>query len=307
MNEVMSKAGWLLLLVLSASKIDIDGELTTNHSMDRPAVVRLFRGAALVQETLADSRGRFRFRKVDPGPYVIHVECDGYYGKDVQIQAADSSHHVSIALQRAAGEAAAPTFDPFRELDIPSRAKKEFDLGLREQQAGQCPKAMPHFQKAIDAYPEYGEAFTEMARCDLQNKDLAAAEDAFKKAVQFTTGVYPTVNLATLYVSQGRLDEAQALITRLLPRNPTEGELYAALARIYFAKGDTHNAEVAGLEAHSRGHRSPDVHLILANIYESQHKRAAVLTQLTTYLDEDPRGAKSDQVRKQLADLQSRP
>jgi hypothetical protein len=49
------------------------------------------------------------------------------------------------------------------------------------------------------------------------------------------------------------------------------------------------------------------VHLILANIYESQHKRAALLTQLTIYLDEDPRGAKSDEVRRQLADIQSHP
>jgi tetratricopeptide (TPR) repeat protein len=317
-NEFMSKAGCLLSLALSTallsvsalsapSKIDIEGEITTIHRMDRPALVRLFSGAALVQEILADSRGRFRFRKVDPGPYVIRVECDGYFGKDVQLQAADTNQHISIALQPTADEAAPPAFDPFREFDIPGPAKKEFNLGVREQQIGQCPKAVPHFQKAVDIYPQYGEAFTELARCQLQKKDVAAAEESFKKAIQFTSDVYPAVNLATLYVSLGRVDEAQTLIVGLLPRNPTEGELYAVLTRIYFAKGDTRNAELAGLEAHSRGHRSPDVHLILASIYESQHKRAPLLTQLTTYLDEDPRGAKSDQVRKQLADIQSHP
>lgn len=315
-NEFMSKAVWLLSLVLStaslslaapaaSTKIDIDGEITTIRRMDRPVQVRLFSGEALVQETLADSRGRFRFRKVDPGQYVIRVKCDGYFGQDVQVQAAETNPHVSIALQPTADETPLPpAFDPFRELDIPAPAKKEFNLGVREEQTGQCPKAVPHFQKAIAIYPQYGEAFTELARCQLQKKDVMAAEESFKKAIQFTPAVYPTVNLATLYVSQNRLDEAQTLVGRALTRNPTEGELYAAMARIYFAKGDAHNAELAGLEAHSRGHQSPDVHLILASIYESQHKRAALLTQLTTYLDEDPHGTKSDQVRRQLAAIQ---
>jgi tetratricopeptide (TPR) repeat protein len=318
-NEFMSKAGWLLSLVLSIallsrtapaapSKIDIEGEITTLRRMDRPVLVRLFSGDAVVQEMMADSRGRFRFRKVDPGQYVIRVECDGYFGKDVKVQAAETDQHVSIALQPTADEMPVPpAFDPFRELDIPAPAKKEFNLGVRDEQTGQCPKAVPHFQKAIAIYPQYGEAFTELARCQLQKKDVAAAEESFKRALQFTPAVYPTVNLATLYVSQNRLDEAQTLIARALTRNPTEGELYAAMTRIYFAKGDTRNAEAAGLEAHSRGHRSPDVHLILANIYESQHKRSALLTQLTTYIDEDPRGAKSDEVRRRLADIQSRP
>jgi predicted Zn-dependent protease len=135
----------------------------------------------------------------------------------------------------------------------------------------------------------------------------AAAEEAFQKAVQFASGVNPAVNLSTLYVGDGRLEEAQQLIIRLLPKNPTEPELYAALTRIYFAEGRVHEAELAGLEAHSRGHESPDVHLILAKIYESQQNRAALITQLRTYLEERPQGAMADQVRKQLSDVQTSP
>jgi tetratricopeptide (TPR) repeat protein len=113
------------------------------------------------------------------------------------------------------------------------------------------------------------------------------------------------INLEPL--AQGRLDEAEKLVTSLLPKNGAEGDLYAALTRIYFAKGRFHDAEVAGLEAHSRGHRSPDVHLILAKIYESQKNRAALITQLQTYLDESPRGTMADQVSKQLLDVRKSP
>ena len=50
--------------------------------------------------------------------------------------------------------------------------------------------------------------------------NTGAAEDAFKKAVQFTGEIYPSVNLATLYINEGRLDEAQDVITRLCRRMP---------------------------------------------------------------------------------------
>jgi tetratricopeptide (TPR) repeat protein len=199
------------------------------------------------------------------------------------------------------------SFDPFRDLEIPSRAKKEFNAGMRQRKDEKCAKAMPHLQKAVDIFPKYGEAYTEIGRCYVQMKNRAAAEEVFKKAIQFTTGVYPAVNLSSLFLDEGRLDEAQQLITRLLPKNPTEPELYAALARIYFAQGRLHDAELAGLEAHSRGHESPDVHLILAKIYEGQGNRAALITQLRLYLEEKPEGTMADQTRKQLANIQKAP
>jgi tetratricopeptide (TPR) repeat protein len=298
----------LAFSALGAQKIDIQGEVVTSNRAGAPIVVRLLKGTTPIQQMLADDRGKFKFRKVDPGSYVIHAECDGYYSQDVPVVVSDSTHPVNISLEPVHEDPAfTSAFNPFRALEIPPQAKKEFEAATREQKGPPCEKAMPHLQKAVTIYPRYGEAFTEIARCYLLMNNPAAAEEAFKKAVQFTGEIYPSVNLATLYVNEGRLDEAQGLITRLLPKSPAEGELYAALTRIYFAKGRIHDAELAGLEAHARGHQSPDVHLILAKIYDDQHKRAALLTQLITYLDENPRGAKADEVRKQLRDLQTTP
>ena len=198
-------------------------------------------------------------------------------------------------------------FDPFRDLEIPSRAKKEFDIGMRQKKDVKCAKTLPHLQKAVTIFPKYGEAYTEIGRCYVQMNNRAAAEEAFKKAIQFSNGVYPSVNLSSLYLDEGRLDEAQQLISRLLPKNPTEPELYASLARIYYAQDRLHDAELAGLEAHSRGHESPDIHLILAKIYESQNNRAALITQLRIYVEEKPEGPAADQARKQLSAIQSNP
>lgn len=170
-----------------------------------------------------------------------------------------------------------------------------------------CAKSMPHLQKAVTIFPRYGEAYTEIGRCYVQMDNRPAAEDAFKKAIQFSNAVYPSVNLSSLYLDEGRVNEAQQLITPLLRKNPTEPELYAAMARIYFAQGRLPEAEQAGLEAHSLGHDSPEIHLILAKVYESQQNRAALVTQLRIYLEEKPEGPAADQARKQLSAIQNNP
>src|SRR5262249_42509872 len=251
-NSAMGKALILFILIAVPQKFDIQGEVITTNRIATPIVVRLLKGTTPIQQMLADDRGKFKFRKVDPGLYVIRAECDGYYAQDVSVQVSDSIHPVSISLEPVHND---PTFtsafNPFRDFEIPAQAKKEFDQAMRQQKGPPCEKAMPHLQKAVAIYPRYGEAFTEIGRCYLFMNNLAAAEEAFKKAVQFTGEMYPSVNLATLYVNQGRLDEAQELITRLLPKNQAQGELYAALSRIYFAKGRIHDAELAGLEAHA--------------------------------------------------------
>jgi tetratricopeptide (TPR) repeat protein len=290
--------------VLAPAKFDIQGQIINARRVDAPALLRLLSGNTIVQTTAADPRGHFRFRKIDPGSYVIHVESDGYYGQDIPVQLSDSISNLDITLTPTADNPlSSATFDPFRSLDIPAKAKKEFNLGVLPQKDGKCDGRITHLQKAVAIYPQYGEAFTEIARCYVQMNDLAAAETAFKSAAQFSDGVYATVNLATLYLNQGRLDEAQALITPLLQKRPTEGELYAAQARIYYAKGRTREAELAALEAHERGHKSPDMHLILAKIYQDQGRRSALLTQLMTYLDENPRGAAADQVRREIQEI----
>ena len=199
------------------------------------------------------------------------------------------------------------TFDPFRDLEIPSKAKREFDVAMRQKKDVRCAKSMPHLQKAVMIFPKYGEAYTEIGRCYVQMDNRPAAEDAFKKAIQFSNAVYPSVNLSSLYLDEGRGNEAQQLITPLLRKNPTEPELYAAMARIYFAQGRLPEAERAGLEAHSLGHDSPDIHLILAKVYESQQNRAALVTQLRIYLEEKPEGPAADQARKQLSAIQNNP
>src|SRR3954451_20235413 len=99
----MSKV-WLLFFLfpaqcLASSKVDIQGEVAADHRLGTPAAVQLIRGKIAIQETFSDDRGRFKFKKIEPGSYTIHVECSGYYGQDVEIQVTDRIEPVKITLE----------------------------------------------------------------------------------------------------------------------------------------------------------------------------------------------------------------
>ena len=82
----MRRALVLISLVIAAQKFDIQGEVVTSNRIATPILVRLFKGTTQIQQMLTDDRGKFKFRKVDPGSYTIHAECDGYYAQDVPVQ-----------------------------------------------------------------------------------------------------------------------------------------------------------------------------------------------------------------------------
>ena len=296
--------------VVASTTVDIQGTLSTGpgERLHEPVLVRLLSGENEVQEQLAGFNGQFRFKKVLPGSYVIRIERDGYNLQDVPIVTTSPTYRIQITLQATPIESAfSGAHDPFTSLSVSPAARKEFELGMGEQKIGRCDAALQHFQKAVALYPKYGDAFDEIGNCDIRSGNFQGAEESFKKAMAFSDPVHPAVKLSDLYLVQKRYDEAQNLILKLLPQNPTEGDLYAAIARVYYAVGRIRDAELAGLEAQSRTHQSADVHLLLAKIYEEQNNRPARITQLRAYLDENPRGAKADEVRKLLLGLTGNP
>src|SRR5206468_3770086 len=117
---------------------------------------------------------------------------------------------------------------------------------------GECAKAIPHFEKAIALYDKYGDAFNEMGNCFKQEGRFEEAEDSFEKAIERNTSIYPSMNLADLYATRKRFDDAHRVIRQALENHPSEGDLYFAMARVYFDQGRMQEAEAAGLNAHSK-------------------------------------------------------
>ena len=182
--------------------------------------------------------------------------------------------------------------------DLPRAAKRELEAGMKDRRSGNCNQAIPHLQKAIALAPKYGDSHNELGICFLKQDKLSEAEAEFRTAVELKATIDAPINLADLYAKQKRFDEAMQVLQKALTANPTEGDLFFALARIYVEQGELRKAEYAGLEAHSRIHRNADVHLLLAKIYLSTNNYPALSTQYETYLIENPAGSVPEDIRK---------
>ena len=295
-----------VLFPVSIYAVDINGQVRigARSGLPNPATVQLVRERQVVLEQFTGLDGRFEFPSVEPGRYVIRAKYEDMPETEVVVEALRGNYRVPITIQPPKDSPVGSTETvSINQLQIPRAAKREYAQGLKRRKAGDCAQALPHLQKAIALAPTYGEAYNELGICLKKQGELKEAERAFLKAVRYNGTIYPSINLADVYAIQHRYEEGRQLLQAAIQKNPVEGDLFFALARIYFDEGNTSKAEAAGLEAHSRTHRTADVHLLLAKIYLSSKNYPALTTQLETYLVENPAGSYADEVRKSLKEL----
>jgi tetratricopeptide (TPR) repeat protein len=283
---------------------EIDGHVRANGDY-RVATVQLLRAgdSMVMEEKLIGVDGRFQFRNLRNGSYVLKVRAQGFEQAEIGVQLVlpTSREAVQVDLRpvRNPGEGPAATV-PITTFQIPKDAKKEYEQGVKDRKNGQCQKAVPHLEKAVAVFNKYGEAFNELGNCFAEMGQVRQAEDSFKKAIEYSETVYPSINLADLYAKEKRYPDALSVLRASAAEHRAEGDVDFAIARIHFDQGRLKEAEEAGLQAHGKKHRMADVHVLMAKLYLSQKKYAELVAQLRLYLEENPSGPVADQVRKTL-------
>lgn len=100
----------------------------------------------------------------------------------------------------------------------------EFSVGVRIALAGHRDEARDHFRRALDARPDYAEAWSNLGVLLARDGKPEEAERAFLRAVELapeeTTAL---ANLAVFYEKEGRPVEAERLYERILSIDPGDG------------------------------------------------------------------------------------
>jgi tetratricopeptide (TPR) repeat protein len=295
---------FVLIGALPLAAGDIEGRVRAGDM--KRVQIQLLRDRLVVEERFV-SDGRFEFHNLNRGSYTVRARAEGYVEEEIAIDLPrrNSRELINIDLRRAESRPEGPgeTISVV-EYQIPRSARRAYEEGLEERKRGHCEKAVPHLQTALAAFQKYGEAFNELGNCFIQMKEFGKAEESFKKAIEYTGTIYPSMNLADLYANQKRFADAQTVLRQSIAKHPSEGDLYFAMAVIHFDEGRLRDAEEAGRLAHEKIHRLADVHLVLAKVYLNLKDQSAVIDQLRLYLDENPKGPVADRVRRNLEKLQ---
>ena len=244
------------------------------------------------------------------------VSCDlranlpGYRSDDVSLtdrRALDHTDVGVIVLHRVfAVEGVAVSS---MSLNAPKKARNAYESGLKAMRSGRMEGAAKEFERAIEAYPQYANAWLELGRVRQRLGTAPTAREAWKKAIELDpklTGPYVELGLdaglshdwkpATQYLDQG---------LRLDPVDYPEAWFGDAVAHYYLGEYDS--AEKSAREAvrlDSKG-RNPRAGYVLGMILAQKGDREGAAAELRSYLKAAPHAPDAQMVKAQLAAIEN--
>jgi tetratricopeptide (TPR) repeat protein len=252
-----------------------------------------------IQE-LVSADGRFAFRNVSYGPYTLSIRVPGHEPVSQEISVPGEPHLMIEIGKRTRLPATATT--SLVELQIPRSAQLQYEHGRDRSRKGDCSGALKYLADAVRLFANYADAHNAIGNCHVQLQHPTLAEEAFRKAIELTASVYPALNLADVYIKQGRLEEAEAVLTRALRRDPTQGDAYYGLALLRVQQHRFDEAERLAFQAHERSKHLEDVHLLLAQVHQRQGHTALIPADLQSYVNEAKPNPMRDRIQKLLTD-----
>lgn len=235
----------------------------------------------------------------------VRISAGGFMPVDVPITDTASLGTIEIGvLQLQRISPAAPGSVSATSLMVPNNARKEYDQGMKDLQSNRVPQSTQHFQRAVGLYDKYAEAWTQLGRTYAASHDTDKAQQAFEKAIAADPRYAPPyISLGAVKLERQDFEGALDSIGKAAELNPSVTTGVAGyiqgLANYELHRSDA--AEQSLLQAEKGPHgATPQLHVILADIYLDKKEDATAASHIRAYLKEDPTGPFADEMKQKL-------
>jgi tetratricopeptide (TPR) repeat protein len=192
-------------------------------------------------------------------------------------------------------------------LQIPPNAQKELDRGNAALGKGDLADARKRFEKAVELYPKFDQAYNNLGVVLMQSGDKEGGFKAFSRAIELNDHFARAyLNLAKIALADKKYAEADGLLRKCLSNDPVNPQalLMAAQAALLVGKPDDTIADVHIL--HSLEHSEYAVgHYFAALALESEGRTAEALQEYTVFLKEAPNDPNVPKARERSQALSS--
>jgi tetratricopeptide (TPR) repeat protein len=265
-------------------------------------------------ESFTDSKGEARFQAIRAGAYRLRVTGLGVEDTTSDTFVINPRENYSVQFvtvnrskdQLEAEKAAAGPPISAAELNIPDKAKKEFEKGQELLQKKKVDEAKKRFAKATEIYPQYGAAFDAMGVA-VSGTSLTDAKQYFAKAIEADKQFSPAYShLAKALLAEKNFEETERLLTRSTAINPRSAE---DLFLLSYAQVKLGKYELA-IQTADRTHQLPHeqyalVHFVAAESFSKMGKRQEAVAQYSQYLKEAPLGPSAEIAKQNIRSLQA--
>jgi tetratricopeptide (TPR) repeat protein len=194
-------------------------------------------------------------------------------------------------------------------LNAPEAAKKAFGKGVNSMDDEKWPAAQKNFEKAVDIYPEYAQAWSDLGLVLQKQSKPTEARAAFEKALAADPKyIKPYIQLTMLDLEEKKPEDAAAIAGKAVAMNPQEfPELYFYNAMANYNLKHMDVAEFSARRATEldSAHEYPRAELLLGSVLIAKGDRSGGLQHFRKYLELAPKAQDAEQVKKAIAQLEA--
>jgi Tfp pilus assembly protein PilF len=259
-----------------------------------------------------DSKGAFVLGLLAQGAgYTLIVESDGktWATTRVSFYALGLRPYVLIHLLPFESAPSPGTSVSVAELNqnVPHGARKEYESAIQQLAAGDLLRARKGFERAIQLFPDFVEARSELAVVSMREGDLPAAEALLRRALELdSAAVRPLLNLGLCLYRQQRYAEALPFLERGVQLHPVNAHGNFLYGITLVMAGDDARAEPVLLKAYEQGGKHyAKAQLYLSQLFVRQKKFERAAEALDIYLRDLPDAPDAHDLRATLSKLRA--
>ena len=177
-------------------------------------------------------------------------------------------------------------------LSAPKDAKAAYAKGVDAASKQKWAKAQPYLEQAVQLYPEYAAAWTELGDVRKAQSNSQGAREAYERALKadpkYTRGYLQAARLA---LDEGRFEDGLKLSESAIALSPTEfpeAYFYNAVANFNLKRLDAAQKSAEKTIELDPNHRLPRAEQLLGYILAAKGQKAAALEHLHNYIRLSP-------------------
>jgi TolA-binding protein len=269
-----------------------------------------------------DLDGEFVFRVAD-GDYHLTVRKFGYQDAQIVVSVlmghapfVEVDFHIKEDKSDSGGEAGPAEKISAHELQAPQKARDDYGKGKDLLDKKDYSGAIADFQKAIDEYPDFYEAYAKMGVAQYMAAQGEQARQSLQKSIDLSAAKYPEAlfDMADLLVDIGDYSDAEPLAEQVITLQQSSWRGYFEKARALLGMKKYPEAEQSAQKCLELNAQYKDAYVVLTNIHIGMHEYPEVLKDIDAYLKLDSTSPASEQMRatraqvaKAIASGQSKP
>jgi len=276
-----------------------------------------------MESVYTDSQGTFGFHNLGPNPYTISIDDDQY--QPVQEPAVIEANSLTPVvflnitlvpkkqakasvqeLKRPAG--ANPSLADVREYSARFAGNdvvKQFEKGVRADEAGRREEAVRYYKKALKTAPEFYPAHNNLGSDYLSKSDLPAARREFETVIRLNqSDAAAYFNLSNVCMLMGELVDAHLYLAEGMRREPESALGQFLMGSLAMREANYEQAETALRQAIHLNPGMAQAHLQLINLFLERGRRSDAVNELRAFLSAFPDTPFTPKARQLLQKLE---